>query len=62
MGQVVIDERDEHELATFAARSGAGQRKQAAAAAPPPPKMFIIGASEAGSLDEKPSYGREDSV
>ena len=57
----MIEERDEHELAEFASRSGAGQRKQAAFATPPA-KLYMVGTPEEDELDEKRSYGRQDSV
>lgn len=58
---VVIEERDEHELAEFASRSGAGQRKQAAFSNAPA-KMYMIGTAEEEEVDEKGSYGRHESV
>ncbi len=58
---VVIEEPNEHELASFAARSGAGQRKQAAYAGVPA-QTYMIGTAEEDEADEKRSYGRMDAV
>jgi len=58
---VVIEEPDDHELASFGPRSGAGQRKQATFGATPA-RMYMVGSSEEDEVDEKKSYGRMEAV
>lgn len=59
---VVIDEgEDEHELAEFAARSGAGGRKQAAYGAAPA-RMYMVRTEEDEEVDEKGGFAGINSV
>lgn len=61
---VVIEEPNEHELASFAGgrAGGVGGARKQATFAPAPAQMYMIGTAEEDEVDEKRSYGRMDSV